>query len=268
MLQETTLEIQTLDLIAQEDLQPSLNIGSIGHVAHGKSTIVEKISGKRTQQHQQEVERNMTIKLGYANAKIWRCEFCTGDAAFHSTGPEKTSGQVKCPNCGTVVKLAKHVSFVDCPGHDILMATMLNGAAVMDAALLVIAANLPCPSPQTKEHLFAVELMGLRNILVVQNKIDLPASRDLLYENYKDIRRFIKGTAIAKAPVIPVCAQQGWNIDSLCRHITEMPLPKRDISSPPLMMVVRSFDVNKPGEDDIVNLQGALVDRWSAATSS
>lgn len=55
--------------------------------------------------------------------------------------------------------LVRHISFVDCPGHDILMATMLTGAAVMDAALLLIAGNMSCPQPQTKEHLAAVEIM-------------------------------------------------------------------------------------------------------------
>lgn len=66
------------------------------------------------------------------------------------------------------MKLLRHVSFVDCPGHDILMATMLNGAAVMDAALLLIAANEPCPQPQTSEHLAAIEIMKLKHILVLQ----------------------------------------------------------------------------------------------------
>lgn len=58
-------------------------------------------------------------------------------------------------------------------GHDILMATMLNGAAVMDGALLLIAANETCPQPQTSEHLAAVEIMRLEHIIILQNKIDL-----------------------------------------------------------------------------------------------
>lgn len=74
---------------------------------------------------------------------------------------------------GQAWELCRHISFVDCPGHDILMATMLNGAAVMDAALLVIAGNESCPQPQTSEHLAAVEIMRLRNIIIIQNKVDL-----------------------------------------------------------------------------------------------
>lgn len=69
------------------------------------------------------------------------------------------------------MQLERHVSFVDCPGHDILMATMLNGAAVMDGALLLIAANESCPQPQTSEHLAAVEIMRLKHIIILQVSI-------------------------------------------------------------------------------------------------
>ena len=65
------------------------------------------------------------------------------------------------------------VTFHCSAGHDILMATMLNGAAVMDGALLLIAANESCPQPQTLEHLAAVEIMRLQHIIILQNKIDL-----------------------------------------------------------------------------------------------
>jgi hypothetical protein len=90
------------------------------------------------------------------------------------------------------MKLVRHVSFVDCPGHDILMATMLNGAAVMDAALLLIAGNETCPQPQTSEHLAAVEIMKLENIIILQNKVDLIKEAQAL-EHQKEISAFVKG---------------------------------------------------------------------------
>merc|ERR1712187_775362 len=102
-------------------------------------------------------------------------------------------------------RLERHLSFVDCPGHDILMATMLNGAAVMDAALLLIAGNEPCPQPQTSEHLAAVEIMQLRQILILQNKIDL-VKEDQAIAQQQDIRRFVEGTVAADAPIIPISA--------------------------------------------------------------
>jgi translation initiation factor 2 subunit 3 len=90
------------------------------------------------------------------------------------------------------MKLVRHVSFVDCPGHDILMATMLNGAAVMDAALLLVAGNETCPQPQTSEHLAAVEIMKLENIIILQNKVDLIKEAQAL-EHQKSISAFVKG---------------------------------------------------------------------------
>ena len=72
------------------------------------------------------------------------------------------------PGCGGTMQLLRHVSFVDCPGHDILMATMLNGAAVMDAALLLVAGNESCPQPQTSEHLAAIEIMKLKHLIILQ----------------------------------------------------------------------------------------------------
>lgn len=88
--------------------------------------------------------------------------------------------------------LRRHVSFVDCPGHDILMATMLNGAAVMDAALLLIAGNETCPQPQTAEHLAAVEIMKLQNIIILQNKIDLVKEQAALQQVRKILTSFFR----------------------------------------------------------------------------
>ena len=146
------------------------------------------------------------------------------------------------------MRLIRHVSFVDCPGHDILMATMLNGAAVMDAALLLIAANEPCPQPQTAEHLAATEIMQLSNMIILQNKIDLVKPEEAT-EQYGVIREFVAGTPAANAPIVPVSAQLGYNVDAVCRYIAKkIPMPLRDFTSTPRLIVIRSFDVNKPGE--------------------
>merc|ERR1711871_236179 len=181
--------------------QATINIGTIGHVAHGKSTVVKAISGVQTVRFKNELERNITIKLGYANAKIYKLE---GAAANEPGGYcSKGSGVADefTDEKGTW-KLQRHMSFVDCPGHDILMATMLNGAAVMDAALLLIAGNEPCPQPQTSEHLAAVEIMRLKNIIILQNKIDL-VKQDAALAQADDIRAFVKGTVADNSPIIP-----------------------------------------------------------------
>ncbi|KAA3670893.1 translation initiation factor 2 subunit 3, partial [Paragonimus westermani] len=151
-----------------------------------------------------------------------------------------------------------HVSFVDCPGHDILMATMLNGAAVMDAALLLIASNEPCPQPQTSEHLAAVEIMRLKYIIILQNKIDL-IKESQAREQYDQILQFIKGTVAEGAPVVPISAQLKYNIDVVCDYIVNhIPVPIRDFTSAPRLIVIRSFDVNKPG-CEVEDLRGGVA---------
>ena len=167
--------------------QATVNIGTIGHVAHGKSTVVKAISGVQTVRFKNELERNITIKLGYANAKIYkRVAERPGPGNFCSRG--SATPDAFEDGDGARWALARHVSFVDCPGHDILMATMLNGAAVMDAALLLIAGNEPCPQPQTSEHLAAVEIMKLDHIIILQNKIDLVKEAAALQSAFGDGR--------------------------------------------------------------------------------
>jgi translation initiation factor 2 subunit 3 len=147
------------------------------------------------------------------------------------------------------MELMRHVSFVDCPGHDILMATMLNGAAVMDAALLLVAGNESCPQPQTSEHLAAIEIMKLKHIIILQNKIDLVKEAQAA-KQYEEIKAFINGTCAQDAPIIPISAQLKYNIDVVCEYIIKhIPMPLRDFTGTPTMIVIRSFDVNKPGTE-------------------
>jgi translation initiation factor 2 subunit 3 len=114
--------------------QATINIGTIGHVAHGKSTVVKAISGVQTVRFKNELERNITIKLGYANAKIYQCDNqeCPRPTCYRSYKSEKeVDPPCEREGCSGTYRLLRHVSFVDCPGHDILMSTMLSGAAVM-----------------------------------------------------------------------------------------------------------------------------------------
>eukprot|EP00914_Ancora_sagittata_P019938 GHVO01039624.1.p1 GENE.GHVO01039624.1~~GHVO01039624.1.p1 ORF type:complete len:485 (+),score=90.68 GHVO01039624.1:1339-2793(+) len=248
-----TLDVNALTPLTPEIIsrQASINFGTIGHVAHGKSTVVRAISGVHTVRFKNEKERNITIKLGYANAKIYRCSNpdCPPPACYWSGGsttPDHPPCQV--PDCGHTMKLERHVSFVDCPGHEILMATMLNGAAVMDAALLLIAGNETCPQAQTLEHLAAVEILNLRHLIILQNKVELVKPETALTQ-YEEIKKFVTGTVAEHAPIIPISAVLKFNIDYICQSIcTHIPVPVRDFTAPPHMIILRSFDVNKPGE--------------------
>uniref|UniRef100_A0A2K5D7M5 protein-synthesizing GTPase n=1 Tax=Aotus nancymaae TaxID=37293 RepID=A0A2K5D7M5_AOTNA len=237
----TTLDVTKL-IISR---QPTINIGTIGHVAHGKSTVVKAISGVHTVRFKNELERNITIKLGYAHAKIYKLDdpSCPRPECYGSCGsstPDEFPTDI--PGTKGNFKLVRHVSFVDCPGHDILMATMLNGAAVMDAALLLIAGNESCPQPQTSEHLAAIEIMKLKHILILQNKIDLAK------EQYEQILVFVQGTVAEGAPIIPISTQLKYSIEVVCEYIVKkIRVPPRDFTSESRLIVIRSFDVNKPG---------------------
>jgi translation initiation factor 2 subunit 3 len=149
-------------------------------------------------------------------------------------------------------------SFVDCPGHDILMSTMLSGAAVMDAALLLIAGNETCPQPQTSEHLAAIEIMKLNHIIILQNKVDLMRETSA-EEHYQSILKFIRGTVADGSPIIPISAQLKYNIDAINEAVVnKIPVPLRDFTATPHMIVIRSFDVNKPGAE-IDDLKGGVA---------
>jgi len=230
--------------------QPEINIGTIGHVDHGKTTLVQALTGIWASRHSEELKRGITIKLGYADGAIYRCPKCD-EPRCYCTSPT-------CPACGSEAEFQRAFSFVDAPGHEILMATMLSGAAVMDGAILVIAADEPCPQPQTREHLAAIDIVGIRNIVIVQNKIDIVTREDAI-KNYNEIRRFVRGSVAEDAPIIPVSAQHGVNMDLLLQAMQEhLPTPERDPGRPPRMHIIRSFDVNKPGTP-IEKLVGGVV---------
>jgi translation initiation factor 2 subunit 3 len=229
---------------------PEVNIGMVGHVDHGKTTLVKSLSGIWTDQHSEEIKRGISIRLGYADATFRKCPKCPE--------PDAYTVEEKCAICGSETRILRTVSFVDSPGHETLMATMLCGAAIMDGAVLVISANEPCPQPQTKEHLMALNITGIDRIVIVQNKIDL-MTREKVMEHYIQIKDFVKGTVAENAPIVPISAQQNINIDLVIEAIEKIiPTPSRDVEKPPLLLIARSFDVNWPGTspDD---LKGGVI---------
>jgi translation initiation factor 2 subunit 3 len=234
----------------EEIVQPEVNIGTLGHVDNGKSTLVQALTGVWTARHSEELRRGITIRIGYADAFIYKCPKCRP--------PNNYTTKTKCPNCGTETKFKRAVSFVDCPGHHSLMVTMLSGSALMDGALFVLASDAQCPQAQDREHLLAAGSVGIKNLVIVQNKIDV-VSKERALQNYKEIQTFVKGTIAEDAPIVPISAQHGTNMDVLLRYIEErIPTPKRDMSASPRMYVLRSFDVNRPGTE-IDDLLGGVI---------
>jgi translation initiation factor 2 subunit 3 len=230
--------------------QPCVNIGTAGHVDHGKTTLIQALTGSWTSVHSQELKRGITIRVGYSDAAFYKCKNCEEPLGY-STTPT-------CNNCGKESELSRVVSFVDSPGHESLMANMLSGSALMDGALLLVAANEKVPKPQTKEHLLALQTLGIQQIVIVQNKVDLLSYKEAL-ENYQDITKFIKGTHASNAPIIPISAQSRLNIDALIGSIENtIKTPDRDESKNAVMHVLRSFDVNKPGTK-LKNIKGGVI---------
>jgi translation initiation factor 2 subunit 3 len=222
----------------------------VGHVDHGKTTLVSALSGVWTDTHSEEMKRGISIRLGYADTTFRKCPNCPA--------PQCYTVSDKCEGCSEPSEELRTVSFVDAPGHETLMATMLSGAAIMDGAILVIAANETCPQPQTKEHLMALNIIGIKNLVIVQNKIDL-VSREKIIEHYHQIKDFVKGTVAENAPIVPISAQQNTNIDALIQAMEEMiPTPVHKQDKPAHMLIARSFDINKPGAP-ISSIAGGVI---------
>ncbi len=237
------------------DKQSEISIGTLGHVDHGKTTLVSYLTGEWTDRHSDEIRRGISIRLGYAATVLMKCKSCPEPDAYTTSHLAKEG---KCNKCGSELEVLREISFVDSPGHESLMATCLSGASLMDGAILVIAANEPCPMPQTSEHLHALEIVGVKNIVIVQNKIEL-VSKEQAKKHYRQIKEFVKGTAAENAPIVPVSAIFGANTDLLIQMIEKViPTPKRDGEAPPKMFVARSFDINKPGTLPM-NMHGGVV---------
>ncbi len=230
--------------------QPEINLGMVGHVDHGKTSLTKALTGEWADKHSEEIKRGITIRLGYADCAFYKCPKCD-DPKCYGIEP-------KCKHCGGDAELLRCVSFVDSPGHETLMATMLSGAALMDGALLLVAANEKCPQPQTKEHLMALQISGVEKIIVVQNKVDLVTAEEAK-DNYAQIKEFIAGTIAENAPIIPVSAHHTVNLDILIKVMeTLVPTPERDPKKSARLFVGRSFDINKPGTRP-QELQGGII---------
>ncbi|WP_455367297.1 translation initiation factor IF-2 subunit gamma [[Eubacterium] cellulosolvens] len=230
--------------------QPVVNIGTLGHVDNGKSTLVQALTGIWTSKHSEELRRGITIRIGYADAVFYKCK--------NHDPPQCYSTNKKCPTCGDTTELLRIVSFVDCPGHHSLMVTMLSGAALMDGALFVVAADASCPQAQDREHMVAAKMAGIEKMVLIQNKIDI-VDRERALENYNEISVFLKEMGLGSLSVIPVSAQHKVNVDVLINAIEKsIPTPKRDYAADPRLYVLRSFEVNKPGRV-IEDLVGGVI---------
>lgn len=245
-------EIKLSDIIQKQAI---INISTAGHVSHGKSTIIRKLTGIKTQRYSSEKKNaGKTIHLGYANAKIY---YCPKTGLFQSVPSTTTSF---ChPETGDEMKLVKHISLVDCPGHDEYMATMVGGTSVADITILVIAGNESVPQPQTYEHILALSASNINKFLILHNKLDL-LTQEQTKNSIKEINGFLEGSPIEGSTIVPISAERGYNVEHVCRYLcfnVDNSI-ERDYKAPARMTIVRSFGVNKPSTN-VKEMLGGVV---------
>ena len=198
-------------------------IGTAGHVDHGKSVLVEALTGIDPDRLREEKERGMTIDLGFA----W-----------------------------LTLPSGRQVSLVDVPGHERFIKNMLAGAGGIDLALLVVAADEGV-MPQTREHLAILDLLEVASGILVVTKKDL-VEDDFLELVKADVLEAVEGTALAGSPVVACSGLTGEGLDELRRVLDERleeTTPKRDIGRPRLP-VDRAFTI--AGFGTVVT--GTLID--------
>lgn len=178
-------------------------IGTAGHVDHGKSTLVQALTGINPDRLKEEQEREMTIDLGFA----W-----------------------------LTLPSGKSVSVVDVPGHEAFIKNMLAGVGGIDAAMLIIAADEGV-MPQTREHLAILDLLQIKGGIIALTKIDALESRDWIDLVSSDIRKTLASTILADAKIIPVSARTREGIPQLLQELDQLlqtVSPKNDLGKPRL----------------------------------
>ena len=250
--------------------QPTLRIGVIGHVSNGKSSLVRAITGVNTHTYSSELEKGITKFIGYANAKIFKCPNCPDPICYQAFGSNTFSPFCQNDNCSSELELKVHMSFIDCPGHNEFMETMLNGTCLMDACIIVEDPNNQViPSPQTEEHIIAVSALNIPIKMILMNKIDT-IKRSKLEKKINMMTEYLNSTPLGEIPIIPISTickdrtqagnnhiRMGINTDVVCKKICEIPETIPSLNDGVRMFIIRTFDINKPGIP-ISKLQGCV----------
>ena len=188
-------------------MRSKLIIGTAGHIDHGKTTLVHALCGKQLDSTPEEKERGITINLGFADKTL-------------------PSG--------------KKVSFIDVPGHEKLIRTMISGATSMDAVLLCVSA-VDGVMPQTKEHLSILKLLGIKQGLIALTMSDL-VDEEMIELALLDIEELIEGSFLEGAPIIVTAAGPNpIGIDELEQQLDSIQVESKTSSQPFRLSVDRCF---------------------------
>jgi translation initiation factor 2 subunit 3 len=221
--------------------QSNMNIGMLGCVSEGKSTLVLKLTKIKTQKHSNELKKNITIKPGYANLKIYR-----KDNEYTLENTEEC---------------VHHLSFIDCPGHHQLIQTMLGNLDLMSGVIVVVSLenDISC-KPKLVQHLLAAKLAKLDNMIILLNKLDL-ISKDVAIKRKKQLDDLLEKLEIVPKEIIPVCLNKELGINfilnSIMKHFSPNILDNVNHNKS-RFYISRSFDINK-SNTNILNLNGGII---------
>jgi translation initiation factor 2 subunit 3 len=227
------------------ETQPILNIGMLGSVSDGKSTTVFRLTGLKTQKHSSELKRNITIKPGYANMKIY--ENNNLDTKYLDTKYSENS------------TLVHHLSFIDCPGHYELILTMLSNIDLMNGAIVIVSASEPIEKkPQLIHHLMAIKIAKIDNFIICLNKLDL-IKKDEAIKRKQELDNLLEKMELKPKNIIPVCMSKGLGIEYLLDNIMKYfpPIIKNN-NDYPIFKVSRTFDINK-NDIDYKDISGGVL---------
>lgn len=224
--------------------KPVINIGTLGCVSDGKSTLVYALTGTKTQKHSSERHRNITIKSGYANLKIWKCKECSEHYSSSSDILEYV-----CKSCDESCDLVNHISLPDLPGHVSLILNTMNSICLMKGALVVVSAAEPIAmKPQLIQHLAKLKLQKIEKIIICFNKLDL-ISKELAIKRKIELDELLKTLDIKPSIIIPTSLSKGVGLNYVLKYLMELfpPIIDDTTNNNSLFRITRSFDINKPG---------------------
>ena len=212
-----------------ENETQSLVLGTAGHIDHGKTALIQALTGVNTDRLPEEKARGITIELGFAALDL--------------------------PEIG-------RLSVVDVPGHEGLVRTMVSGATGIDLLLLVVASD-ESVMPQTREHVAICHLLGIKRAVIALTKIDL-ADEELIELSRDEVSDLLDGTPLQDAPIVNVSSETGEGIEQLREKLVEAAQkarPRTSRNGPPRLAVDRAFAMRGFGTVVTGTLVGAPVKR-------
>jgi translation initiation factor 2 subunit 3 len=210
--------------------QPIINIGCLGSVSDGKTTLIEKLTEIKTQRHSSEKIRNITIKQGYGNMKIWqdnKSNYYTTDSNYDNYNN---------------YTLVNHISFIDCPGHSDYVNTMISSTSIMNGVIIVISVDTPIhKKTQLLQHFLITQVNKIDKIIICLNKIDL-VDKHIVQSRKEELDELLLKYNIKPFIIIPTSFNKMIGINNVINSIMTLFNPN-DLSnkySLPILLIINN----------------------------